>query len=198
MSDRHMSERRRHPLSGATGPAGDPDDARAAGGAAGAPPVERLTAAGAAWLASASAFPRSVYALWSARPERPTVLPCGTAFDVIGLPVVFGRRVLERLWQAGPGSGPVAVARGHLLLLSRPGTAQRLPALLRWEEWRSAVPPLICLGNGDTVTLPPPYPSAPPTAPDTPRWLVAPDSRHPHLPAPAALLWSLLHTARHP
>jgi hypothetical protein len=126
------------------------------------------------------------------------VLPCGTAFDVIGLPVVFGRRVLERLWQAGPGSGPVAVARGHLLLLSRPGTAQRLPALLRWEEWRSAVPPLICLGNGDTVTLPPPYPSAPPTAPDTPRWLVAPDSRHPHLPAPAALLWSLLHTARHP
>lgn len=116
-----------------------------------------VTPEGAAWLASASPFPRSVEALWSARPTAPSVLPCGTAFDVVNLPALFGRRVLEQLWTAGPGSGPAAVHRGRVLLLVAPGTAQRLPSLLAWEEWARAVPPLLCHGAGDAVTVPPLY-----------------------------------------
>ena len=68
--------------------------------------VQHVTPEGAAWLASASAFPRSVHALWSARPTAPSVLPCGTAFDAVNVPALFGRRVLEQLWTVGPGSGP--------------------------------------------------------------------------------------------
>ena len=54
------------------------------------------------------------------------------------MPAVFGRRMLDRLWDDGPGSGPVAAYRGRILLFAAPGTAQRLPSLLRWEEWGSA------------------------------------------------------------
>lgn len=158
-----------------------------------------VTPEGAAWLASASAFPRSVEALWSARPGAPSVLPCGRAFDVVNLTPLFGRKLLEQLWSAGPGSGPVAVHRGRVLLLVAPGTAQRLPALLGWEEWAGAVPPMLCHGAGDAVTVPPLYadPAAPPqdgTA--LSRWVVAPDTRHPWLPGPDVLLWACVRAVK--
>ncbi|MFF7153683.1 bifunctional DNA primase/polymerase [Streptomyces sp. NPDC008139] len=165
-----------------------------------------VTPEGAEWLASASAFPRSVRALWSARPTAPSVLPCGTAFDVVNLSALFGRRVLEQLWASGPGSGPVAVHRGRLLLLVAPGTAQRLPYLLDWEEWGEAVPPMLCHGTGDAVTVPPLY--APPDGAEADRdagcdpgagmsrWLVAPDTRHPWLPGADVVLWACVRAAR--
>lgn len=156
--------------------------------------IAYVTPEGAAWLASASAFPRSVEALWAARPMAPSVLPCGTAFDVVSLPALFGRRVLERLWACGPGSGPVAVHRGRVLLLVAPGTAQRLPALLDWEEWARTIPPMLCHGKGDAVTVPPPYGPAP--EPTDCRWLVAPDSRTPWLPGADVLLWACVRAAR--
>jgi hypothetical protein len=157
-----------------------------------------VTPDGAAWLASASAFPRSVQALWSARPTAPSVLPCGTAFDVVNLPALFGRRLLERLWATGPGSGPVAVHRGRFLLLVAPGTAQRLPFLLGWEEWGGAMPPILCHGLGDAVTVPPLY-----ADPDgecegdtaASRWVVAPDTRHPWLPGADVLLRACVRAA---
>ena len=70
-----------------------------------------VTHAGADWLASASVFPTSVHALWRHRPASPSVLPCGTAFDVVSAAPLVGRRLLDRLWTTGPGSGPVAVHR---------------------------------------------------------------------------------------
>lgn len=87
------------------------------------------------------------------------VLPCRTVFDVVSVPAIFGRRMLDRLWDEGPGSGPIAVYRGRMLLFAAPGTAHRLPTLLEWEEWGSpgrtgAVPPLLCHGTGDAVTVP--------------------------------------------
>ncbi|MFI9718112.1 bifunctional DNA primase/polymerase [Streptomyces sp. NPDC052396] len=167
-----------------------------------APPVAaRVNSAGAGWLASASPFPRSVLALWADNPGATMVLPCGRAFDVIALPALFGRRVLDRLWSAGPGSGPVAAQQSRLLLFTAPGTAQRLPALLGWEEWggreRPGVPPLLCHGTGDAVTVPPLWPpdETEPTPPST-RWLVAPEERHPWLPGPETLLWACVRTAR--
>lgn len=155
-----------------------------------------VTPEGAAWLASASAFPRSVEALWSARPGTPSVLPCGKAFDVVNLTPLFGRRVLEQLWAVGPGSGPVAVHHGRVLLLAAPGTAQRLPALLGWEEWAGAVPPMLCHGAGDAVTVPPLYSLPDDSDPAASRWVVAPDTRHPWLPGPDVLLWACLRAVR--
>ncbi|MEU3250037.1 hypothetical protein [Streptomyces sp. NPDC006997] len=144
-----------------------------------------ITPDGTAWLASAGTYPRGS-----------AVLPCGAAFDVVSAPALFGRRMLDRLWQEGPGSGPVAAFRGRMLLFAAPGTAQRLPALLAWEEWggrTAAVPPLLCHGTGDSVTVPAPAP-----APDGSgaRWVVAPDTREPWLPGPEILLWSAVRAAR--
>nr|WP_308190561.1 bifunctional DNA primase/polymerase [Streptomyces sp. HPF1205] len=154
--------------------------------------------AGAAWLASADPSPRTVAARWTARPTAPAVLPCGTVFDVVDLPALFGRRMLEQLWTAGPGRGPVAVRRGRVLVFAAPGTAQRLPSLLGWEEWARAVPPLLFHGAGDAVTVPPPRGCAP-DAED--RWVVAPrgglpGERGPWLPGAAVLLWACVRAAR--
>jgi hypothetical protein len=166
-----------------------------------------VTSVGAAWLASAGTYPRSMLALWEERPEAPVVLPCGLAFDVVSAPAVFGRRMVDRLWDEGPGSGPVAVLRGRMLMFAAPGTAQRLPSLLRWEEWgvpdrerrrarAGEIPPLLCHGNGDAVTVPPPLGGEAPADRQEPRWLVAPDTRHPWLPGPEILLWAAVRAAR--
>ncbi|OIJ62841.1 hypothetical protein WN71_037320 [Streptomyces mangrovisoli] len=154
-----------------------------------------VTTDGAAWLASAGPYPRSTLALWEERPDAPVVLPCGSVFDVVNVPAIFGRRMLDRLWEEGPGSGPVAVFRGRMLLFAAPGTAQRLPSLLSWEEWGRAVPPPLCHGTGDAVTVPAPVGPPAPTRPDA-RWLVAPDTRHPWLPGPEILLWAAVRAAR--
>ncbi|MDH6120774.1 bifunctional DNA primase/polymerase [Kitasatospora sp. GAS204B] len=161
--------------------------------------VEYLTVAGEAWLASASEYPRSLRALWEARPWAPTVLPCGKAFDVISLPVLFGRRVLDELWSSGPGCGPVAEHRGRLLLFVQPAAGPRLRRLLAWEEWARDVPPLLCHGLGDAVTVPPvrqlfDQPAAPGLGAG--RWIVAPDTREPWLPGADVLLWACVRAAR--
>ncbi|WP_124271872.1 bifunctional DNA primase/polymerase, partial [Streptomyces sp. ADI96-02] len=164
----------------------------------------QVTAAGVAWLAGASAYPRSTLAQWQDDPAAPGVLPCGTAFDVVNVPALFGRRMLEQLWAEGPGTGPVATHRGRLLLFAAPGTAQRLPSLLAWEEWgsggpersaeqRSAVPPLLCHGTGDAVTVPPLTCASRDSGP---HWLVAPDTRSPWLPGPDVLLWACVRVSR--
>ncbi|MER7479539.1 bifunctional DNA primase/polymerase [Streptomyces sp. NPDC126510] len=183
-----------------------------------------VTPDGAAWLASAGTYPRSTLALWEERPDAPVVLPCGSVFDVVSAPAMFGRRMLDRLWDDGPGSGPVAEFRGRMLLFAAPGTAQRLPVLLEWEEWgtrdrdrdtrearrTNAVPPLLCHGTGDAVTVPAPSESTSPDGPAVPesptgatasarsvtRWLVAPDTRQPWLPGPEVLLWAAVRAAR--
>ncbi|MER6343212.1 bifunctional DNA primase/polymerase [Streptomyces sp. NPDC001595] len=160
-----------------------------------------LTTDGAAWLASAGTYPRSTLALWGERPGAPVVLPCGTVFDVVSAPVVFGRRMLDRLWEEGPGSGPVAIFRGRTLLFAAPGTAQRLPSLMEWEEWggqgrTDEIPPLLCHGNGDAVTVPAPTGPADETPSPGSRWIVAPDTRHPWLPGPEVLLWAAVRAVR--
>ncbi len=165
-----------------------------------------VTPDGAAWLASAGTYPRSTLAHWEEAPGAPVVLPCGVVFDVVSAPALFGRRMLDRMWQEGPGSGPVAEFRGRMLLFAAPGTAQRLPALMEWEEWGArgartdGVPPLLCHGPGDAVTVPAAIPADawgragayPPAA----RWLVAPDTRRPWLPGPEVLLWAAVRAAR--
>ncbi|GHG94645.1 bifunctional DNA primase/polymerase [Streptomyces lanatus] len=158
-----------------------------------------VTPDGAAWLASAGTYPRSTLTLWGERPTAPVVLPCGSVFDVVSVPAIFGRRMLDRLWDEGPGSGPVAAFRGRILMFAAPGTAQRLPSLLRWEEFGRAdgMPPLLCHGTGDAVTVPAPTDTyaASPTSSGS-RWLVAPDTRNPWLPGPEVLVWAAVRAAR--
>ncbi|MFE0850735.1 bifunctional DNA primase/polymerase [Streptomyces rochei] len=167
-----------------------------------APHASEVTTDGAAWLASAGPHPRTTLAFWEERPEAPVVLPCGSAFDVVSAPAIFGRRMLDRMWDEGPGSGPVAEFRGRMLLFAAPGTAQRLPSLLEWEEWSARgrdggrtgeVPPLLCHGAGDAVTVPAPVGGS---ARSGSRWLVAPDTRLPWLPGPEMLLWAAVRAAR--
>jgi hypothetical protein len=153
--------------------------------------LDRVTPAGAAWLVSASAHPRSTLSGWESRPNAPAVLPCGTSFDVVNVPAVFGRRMLDALWAEGPGSGPVAGQRGRTMLFTAPGTAQRLPALLEWDARAAGVPPLLCHGTGDAVTVPALAPGA-----AGPRWVVAPDVRHPWLPGPEVLFWACVRASR--
>ncbi|MFH8472918.1 bifunctional DNA primase/polymerase [Streptomyces sp. NPDC018000] len=169
----------------------------------------QVTAAGAAWLAGAAAYPHSTLAQWEAHPSSPVVLPCGSAFDVVNVPTVFGRRMLEHLWTDGPGSGPVVTHRGRMLLFASPGTAQRLPSLLDWEEWGGGleprtgtdargpgggkVPSLLCHGTGDAVTVPPLTCAS---STPGPRWVVAPDTRSPWLPGPDVLLWACVRVTR--
>ncbi|MBQ1096950.1 bifunctional DNA primase/polymerase [Streptomyces sp. b94] len=164
--------------------------------------VSDVTSDGAAWLASANPYPRSTLAFWEERPQAPVVLPCGAVFDVVSAPAIFGRRMLDRMWDEGPGSGPVAEFRGRMLLFAAPGTAQRLPSLLEWEEWGARgraggrtgeVPPLLCHGAGDAVTVPAPVGGP---ARSGSRWLVAPDTRLPWLPGPEILLWAAVRAAR--
>ncbi|OQR64934.1 hypothetical protein B6E66_06140 [Streptomyces maremycinicus] len=161
-----------------------------------------VTPDGAAWLASAGTYPRSTLAFWAERPQAPVVLPCGSAFDIVSAPAMFGRLMLDRLWSEGPGCGPVAAFRGRTLLFAAPGTAQRLPSLLEWEEWSAegrrdgrtaTVPPLLCHGTGDAVTVPALTPTAEGAST---RWMVAPDTRHPWLPGPEILLWAAVRAAR--
>ncbi|EGX57861.1 hypothetical protein SZN_20697 [Streptomyces zinciresistens K42] len=168
-------------------------DAAAAGAVRGA------RADGVAWLASAGTYPRSTLTQWAERPEAPVVLPCGSVFDVVSAPAIFGRRMLDRLWDEGPGSGPVAAFRGRLLMFAAPGTAQRLPSLLRWEELGRAdgIPPLLCHGTGDAVTVPSAIGAGAGAATSSgSRWLVAPDARNPWLPGPEVLLWAAVRAAR--
>lgn len=161
--------------------------------------VEYVTVAGEAWLASASEYPRSMRALWQSRPWAPTVLPCGRVFDVISMPSLFGRRVLDEMWASGPGCGPVASYRGRTLLFVQPGAAPRLRTLLAWEEWAREVPPVLCHGRGDAVTVPPVQRMM--DAPESPgqgagRWIVAPDSKEPWLPGAAVVLWAAVRASR--
>ncbi|MVO84671.1 hypothetical protein GPA10_07785 [Streptomyces sp. p1417] len=155
-----------------------------------------VTPAGAAWLTSAETYPQGLLADWRARPTAPAVLPCGTVFDVVSVDAVFGRRMVDRLWHEGPGSGPVATHRGRVLLFTAPGTARRLPSLLRWEEWSPAVPSLLCHGAGDAVTVPPLTPRHDLDDRLASRWLVAPDTRSPRLPGPEVVLWACVRAAR--
>ncbi|WP_371612334.1 hypothetical protein [Streptomyces clavifer] len=164
----------------------------------------QVTASGAAWLAGATPYPRSTLSQWESRPGSPGVLPCGSSFDVVNVPALFGRQLLEQLWAEGPGSGPVATHRGRMLLFASPGTAQRLPSLLAWEEWgtgsaehprtpQTSMPPLLCHGAGDAVTVPPLVGGS---HTGGPRWVVAPDTRNPWLPGPDVLLWACVRVGR--
>ena len=136
----------------------------------------------------------STLALWESRPGAPVVAavrrgPSSTSSNV---PAIFGRRMLDRLWSEGPGSGPVARSTAAGCCCSPPPAP---PSGCRslWlggvgRTCRTAAP---CHGTGDAVTVPPlAAADPPPTAGSRAGWSL-PDTRHPWLPGPEVLLWAL-------
>ena len=59
-------------------------------------------------------------------PARLKVL--GTLEAAIALSyAIFGRHMLDRLWEEGPGSGPVAMHRGRMMIFSAPAPRTGCP-----------------------------------------------------------------------
>jgi hypothetical protein len=89
---------------------------------------------------------------WDATDGSPVRLATGTRFDVLELPADAGAAVLRR----GTGTGPVARCGASVQLLVAAGSAEELPGLLDWLEWRGVDLELTAVGAGGAITAPPP------------------------------------------
>ena len=149
-------------------------------------------------------YPRSTLALWGERPDgpgRPALRHARSTSSACS--ALFGRRMLDRLWADGPGSGPGRGAPRPDPAVRRARHRPAAALALEWEEWSAAlpgtcghlagtagawsgvapgdrsrrgsgspvgsagpghgvragrcreVPPLLCHGTGDAVTVPP-------------------------------------------
>ncbi|UYQ63616.1 SCO3374 family protein [Streptomyces peucetius] len=89
---------------------------------------------------------------WDATDGSPVRLATGARFDVLELPADAGTAVLRR----GARTGPVALDGPRVRLLVAAGSAEELPGLLDWLEWRGVDLDLTALGTGGAMTAPPP------------------------------------------
>lgn len=89
---------------------------------------------------------------WAATDGSPVRLATGLRFDVLDLPVDAGAAVLRRVAR----TGPVALMGRRMRLLVAAGSAEELPGLLDWLEWRGVDLDLTALGAGGAITAPPP------------------------------------------
>ncbi|MFF0834239.1 MULTISPECIES: SCO3374 family protein [unclassified Streptomyces] len=89
---------------------------------------------------------------WPTVPGRPPMLVTGVRYDVLDVPAGAGAPALRHL---GPGS-PVALWGGRMRLLVAAGSAEELPGVLEWLEWRGLVPGLRALGEGCLMEAPAP------------------------------------------
>ncbi|MFE3824980.1 SCO3374 family protein [Streptomyces sp. NPDC059092] len=92
---------------------------------------------------------------WPTVPGPPLGLLTGVRFDVLELPADAGDALLRRI---GPGCGPVALSGcgGLVRLLVAEGSADELPGLLDWLDWRGIALGLSALGAGGRMTAPVP------------------------------------------
>lgn len=89
---------------------------------------------------------------WAATGGTPAVLETGLRFDVLEMPSDAGAAVLRRTAR----TGPVALAGRRMRLLVATGSAEELPGLLDWLEWRGVGLDLTALGAGGRMAAPPP------------------------------------------
>ncbi|MFE3639265.1 SCO3374 family protein, partial [Streptomyces sp. NPDC059168] len=87
---------------------------------------------------------------WPTVPGRPPMLVTGVRFDVLDVPAEAGARALRHL---GPGS-PVALWGERMRLLVAAGSAEELPEVLEWLEWRGIALDLRALGTGGLMEAP--------------------------------------------
>ncbi|MFB6819275.1 SCO3374 family protein [Streptomyces sp. NPDC056347] len=122
---------------------------------------------------------------WATAGTAPVRLLTGLGFDVLQVPAAAGHAALRRLDR----TGPVALSGARMSLLVAAGSAEELPGLLDWLEWRGVALSLTAIGAGGRITAPvPPGRTAGP--PGAATWLRPPGPRHEEgaaLPALAGL-----------
>ncbi|GGW60985.1 SCO3374 family protein [Streptomyces xantholiticus] len=89
---------------------------------------------------------------WDATDGSPVRLATGALFDVLELPAEAGAAVLDRV----ACTGPAALTGNRMQLLVAAGSAEELPGLLDWLEWRGVDLDLTALGAGGAMAAPPP------------------------------------------
>ncbi|MGW2745938.1 SCO3374 family protein [Streptomyces sp. NPDC001450] len=89
---------------------------------------------------------------WPTVPGRPLRLVTGLRFDVLDVPAEAGAAALRHL---APDS-PVALRGDRMRLLLAVGSAEELPELLEWLEWRALTLDLRVLGVGGLMEAPVP------------------------------------------
>ncbi|MFF3850152.1 SCO3374 family protein [Streptomyces sp. NPDC002328] len=97
---------------------------------------------------------------WATVPGEPVRLSVGVRFDVLDVPAEAGRAALRHL----PPGAPVALRGDRMRLLVAAGSAEELPAILRWLEWEPLPLDLSARGTGDAMEAPsPPDLTGPPS-----------------------------------
>lgn len=109
---------------------------------------------------------------WATAEGPPVQLVTGLRFDVLELPASAGRAVLRR---ADTVTGPVALMGRRMRLLVAAGSAEELPGLLDWLEWRGISLDLAILGAGGRMTAPIPPGWSGSGTPGAAVWLRAPE-----------------------
>jgi len=88
-------------------------------------------------------------------PDPDTALVTGVRFDVLDVPAEAGFEVLGRgRFSRVTATGPVALDGRRMRLLVAAGSADELPGLLDWLEWRGIQLDLIALGAGGLIPAP--------------------------------------------
>ncbi|MEV8456512.1 SCO3374 family protein [Streptomyces sp. NPDC052095] len=110
---------------------------------------------------------------WATAGTAPVRLLTGLEFDVLQVPAAAGHAALRRLDR----TGPVALSGARMGLLVAAGSAEELPGLLDWLEWRGVALSLTAIGAGGRITAPVP-PGRTAGTPGAATWLRPPGPRH--------------------
>ena len=93
---------------------------------------------------------------WAKNPQASILLPTGRTFDALDVPESAGCLALARMERRGVELGPVtSTPTRRMLFFVLPGTAAKIPDLLRRHGWSPFSIDLVARGEGDYVVAPP-------------------------------------------
>ena len=108
------------------------------------------------WTAQATGSVAAARRLWTEEPRAAILLPTGRSFDALEVSETAGCLALARMERMGAALGPVTQTPfGRMQFLVAPGSAPRVPGLLRQLGWAAVGPELTVRGEGDFVVAPP-------------------------------------------
>jgi hypothetical protein len=134
-------------------------------GAGGAPRCSCASAAcpapgahptGPDWAAQAGGSAPAVRRMWQTQPRSSVLLPTGRTFDAIEVSESAGFHALARMERMEVALGPVvSTPARRMAFFVLPGTAGKVPGLLRGLGWPPDALDLVVRGEGDWVVGPP-------------------------------------------
>ncbi|WP_243740989.1 bifunctional DNA primase/polymerase [Streptomyces sp. 8K308] len=108
------------------------------------------------WTAQATGSVAAARRLWTEEPRAAILLPTGRSFDVLEVSETAGCLALARMERLGGTLGPVTQTPfGRMQFFVAPGSAPKVPALLRKLGWAAMATELTVRGEGDFVAAPP-------------------------------------------